>query len=384
MKPKLRNLIICTLFIAVVPLANANIDTTEVRIKELGRIATVRDNQLVGYGIVTGLAGSGDTIRFAATFQSISNTLDSFGVDIDPKNLRGRNAAAVMITASLPPFARSGDKLDVNITSMGDARSLVGGTLIRSHLLGPDGNLYALAQGPLLVGGFSYDLFGNLIQKNHPTAAHITGGAVVERTVNTELINGRGEMSYVLHDPDFTTANRVANSINIKFGAGLARATDASRVSIKVPDSSQNNVVSFIAQIEALMIQPDRHAKVVVNERTGTVVAGGNVRISSVSITHGDLKIVIDTEYQVSQPYGNMGFFNYNTESNSNARTVVVPQTTIDVTEDAPMSVTLPGNSTVSDLVSALNKVKATSRDIITILQTVKRAGALHAELIVQ
>lgn len=377
-------IIVCVISMLMSVAAAADIQTAQVRIKELGRIANVRDNQLTGYGLVTGLAGSGDSSRFAATFQSISNILENFGVESDPKKLAGRNAAAVMITANLPPFARPGDKLDVNITSLGDARSLVGGTLLRAHLLGPDGKIYALAQGQVLVGGYSYDLYGNLVQKNHPTAAYITSGAVVERAVATELVNGRGEMEYVLHDPDFTTANRVADSINKRFGGKIARARDASRIVVKVPQFNQNNVVAFITQVEALTIEPDRSARVVVNERTGTVVAGGEVRITNVSITHGDLKLVIDTEYSVSQPYPGFGFFNYNNEANPNVQTVVVPQTTIDVTESAPMKVSLPGNSTVSDLVAALNKVKATSRDIITILQTVKRAGALHAELIVQ
>jgi flagellar P-ring protein precursor FlgI len=170
----------------------------------------------------------------------------------------------------------------------------------------------------------------------------------------------------------------------MRFGQNLARAVDAGRITVKVPSVNQNNIVAFITQIEAITVEPDQHAKVVVNERTGTVVAGGEVTLSNVSITHGDLKLVIDTEYQVSQPYPGYGFYNFNNEANPNERTVVVPQTSIEVTENAPMTVTLPGNSTVSDLVSALNKVKATSRDIITILQTVKRAGALHAELIVQ
>lgn len=355
----------------------ASVQKDTYRIKQLCRLSSVRDNSLVGYGLVTGLAGTGDTARTAATFQSMSNVLEKFGVIVSPREIRGRNVAAVMIVATLPPFARSGDKMDVNITSLGDARSLVGGTLLRTHLKGPDGKVYALAQGPVSVGGFSYDLNGNVIQKNHPTAAYISGGAVVEKTVDTELMDGHNEIEYVLFDPDFTTANRIADSINDDFSVQLAKALDAGRIKIKVPPRLRDNVVRFITEIENIRVEPDRLARVVVNERTGTVVAGGNVTVSDVSITHGDLKLIINTEYDVSQPS-----FVY--RSGDDVRTEVVPKTTIEATEEQPMTVNITGSTTVADLVSALNKVKATSRDVITILQTIKRAGGLHAELIIQ
>lgn len=348
-----------------------------VRVKELSRVKGVRDNALVGYGIVSGLAGTGDSLRSEATFQSISNLLQSFGVNVLPNQIQSRNAAAVMVASKLPAFSQPGDELDVNVTSIGDARSLVGGTLLLTHLSGPDGKIYALAQGPVSVGGFKYDLNGNVVQKNHPTAAHIPSGAHVERATNTQLTDDQGQLQYILFNPDFTTANRVVESMNASFGDSIAHAIDAGRVAVQVPENYQSNLVSFLTKAENLLVEPDRRAKVVINERTGTVISGGDVRLSQVSITHGDLKVSINTEYIVSQPV-------FVRETGSDVRTQVVPDTTIEVTEVEPISVSMPNNTSVTDLVAALNKVRASSRDIITILQGVKRAGALHAELIIQ
>lgn len=348
-----------------------------IRIKDLARLGSARDNALVGYGLVTGLAGTGDSPRSTATQQSISNTLLRFGVNVPTDHLRSRNAAAVMVTTTLPAYARPGDKLDVNVTTLADARSLVGGTLLLTHLIGPDGRIYALAQGPLSVGGFHYDLNGNLVQKNHPTSASIPDGATVERSVDAPIADARGTVEFVLDAPDFTTANRIADALNGSFGFSTAQAIDARRVEILVPQSRQSNVVSFITDAENLVIAPDQRAKIVINERTGTVVSGGNVRISPVSITHGNLKVAISTEFIVSQPMAVI-------ETGPGVRTAVVPQTAIEATEAGSVSVTLPVESSVGDLVGALNRVRATSRDIITILQAIKRAGALHAELIIQ
>ena len=348
-----------------------------VRLKDLCRIAGVKDNALVGYGIVTGLAGTGDSVRSGATMQSIKNVLLGFGVNVPLDDVRSRNAAAVMVTTTLPPYAQQGDKLDINVTSVGDARSLVGGTLLLTHLVGADQKIYALAQGPMSVGGFSYDLNGNLVQKNHPTAASIPGGATVERSLNTSLVNASGAVQYILHEPDFATADRIVNAINLEIGAGHARALDAARISVSVPESSKQNLVGFLSRIESTEVMPDLPSRVVVNERTGTVVAGGNVRIAPVTITHGDLNVAISTEFIVSQPF-------LVADTGQNVRTQVVPQTEVTVEEDEAISLSLPKHSTVAELVTALNKVKASSRDIITILQSVKRAGALHAELVIQ
>ena len=348
-----------------------------VRVKELCRLSNARDNALVGYGIVTGLAGTGDSARSYASLQSLSNVLKRFGIHISPSQLRSRNTATVILTSTLTPYLRPGDKIDVNVTSLGDARSIVGGTLMLTHLTGPDGQIYALAQGPVSVGGFTFDLFGNKVQKNHPTSATIPGGATVERPIQTNILSDSGNIEFVLFDPDFTTANRLANSLNNKFNGKIAKAIDASRIEVIVPDSRKNNIVDFLTRIESITINPDIRATVVINERTGTVVSGGNVSLSKVSITHGELKVAIKTDYLVSQPT----FVRF---TGDNVRTQVVPRTDINVDEMGPISVSLPEGASVTDLVSALNKVNASSRDIITILQAIKRAGALHAELIIQ
>lgn len=374
-----KSIFIATIIAVFCSLAGVGFATTEtgIRIKELGRIKGVRDNPLIGYGIITGLAGTGDSLRSEATFQSISNVLQTFGVNVLPSQIQSRNAAAVMVAAKLPAFAQPGDHLDINVTSIGDARSLVGGTLLLTHLTGPDGNIYALAQGPVSVGGFKYDLNGNVVQKNHPTAASIPNGASVEQALESTLLDAEGRLQIILFNPDFTTADRVATSINTTFDAQVAHAIDAGRVSVDVPAEFDSNLVSFLTRAENLLVEPDRRAKVVINERTGTVISGGDVRLSQVSITHGDLKVSINTEYTVSQP----GLVR---QTGSDVRTQVVPDTTIEIREVEPISVSMPNDTSVIDLVAALNQVKASSRDIITILQGVKRAGALHAELIIQ
>lgn len=353
-----------------------------VRIKDLARLANVQDTPLVGYGIVTGLAGTGDSRRNAATMQSMRNMLLRFGVNVSAESLRSRNSAVVMITSTLPAYSQSGDKLDVNVTSMGDARSLVGGTLMMAPLAISDSDIYAVAQGPLSVGGFSYGLNGNLVQKNHPTAAYIPDGAIVERALQTSIMDDRGIVSYKLYEPDFTTADRIANAIAQKLGAGRAKAVDAARIEIQVPENQRNQIVRFLTQVEGTSLVPDTPARVVVNERTGTVVSGGDVTISPITIAHGNLNVAISTEFSVSQPFG---VSNVIVDSSfSEVRTQVIPQTEIEVDEVSPMTVTLPTGSNVADLVTALNKVRATSRDVITILQGIKRAGALHAELVIQ
>lgn len=353
-----------------------------VRIKDLARLATVKDNALVGYGIVTGLAGTGDSTRNAATLRSVRNMLLRFGVNVREDTLRARNAAAVMVTATLPPYSLPGDKLDVNVSSIGDARSLVGGTLLLAPLAMSDRDIYAMAQGPVSVGGFSYDLNGNLIQKNHPTTAHIPNGATVNRAVESTIVDASGVVLYKLDEADFETANRIVDSLNAVLGPGKAKALDAARVEVFVPEGKRHDIVRFLTEVERTEVIPDIPSRVVINERTGTVVSGGDVVVSPVTVTHGNLSVAISTEYFVSQPFG-VGNTIIDSDL-STVRTQVIPQTNIEVTEDSPVSVFLPQGSRIADLVTALNKVKATSRDIITILQGVKRAGALHAELIIQ
>lgn len=353
-----------------------------VRIGDLARLASVKDHAIVGYGIVTGLAGTGDSMRNAVTLQSVHNMLMRFGVNVKSDALRARNSAAVMVTATLPPYSEAGDKLDVNVTSIGDARSLLGGTLVLTPLAAPDRSIYAMAQGPVSVGGYSYDMNGNLVQKNHPTAAYIPNGATVSRQVKTPIIDDAGTVLYKLYEPNFETANRIVDSLNAALGAGAARAKDAARVEVYVPEGKRNDLVRYLTRVEGTEVVPVTPARVVVNERTGMVVSGGNVVISPVTITHGNLSVAIRTEYSVSQPTIVGSYITGG--SLPNVQTQVVPNTTVNVTEELPVSVSLPTGSKVEDLVTALNKVKATSRDIITILQGIKRAGALHAELVIQ
>lgn len=352
-----------------------------VRLKDLGRIDGWRENMISGYGLVTGLAGTGDSSRNRATRQSIANVLAEFGLNLPSDQVQSRNVAAVMVMASLPPFAKPGSKLDVTVSSIGDARSLVGGALLLTPLKGPDDRVYVLAQGPVLVGGYSYDLFGNLVQKNHPTAGRIPGGGMIEVGAPTQELAPQGGALFVLAQADYTTASRVAEAINRAFGRRLAQPKDAASVEIVMPASeSRPDAVAFLTRIENLQIEPGGRARVVVNERTGTVVAGGDVRISRVTISHGDLKVSIATDFLVSQPYvpiiGRPG---------PGGRTVVVPQTRVDVSENESQSVTLAGKSnTVADLVNALAKIRTSPRDLIAILQGVIAAGAMHAELILQ
>jgi flagellar P-ring protein FlgI len=349
-----------------------------VRLKDLGRIDGVRDNMVVGYGLVTGLAGTGDSSRSQATLQTIVNALQSFGVNVTMSQLSTRNVAGVMVVATLPAYARPGDKLDVNVSSVGDAHSLSGGTLLMMPLYGPDKSVYALAQGPLAVGGYKYELNGNSVQRNHPTAGTISEGATVEKNVAARIVKDDNRIDVLLSDPDYTTASRVAEAVNANLQTPVARAVDAGRVAVDVPLPDRDRIVDFVARVENTIVQPDQRARVVVNERTGTVVSGGAVRISAVTVAHGNLRVSIVTDYLVSQPNG--AYVN----PGSQISTQVVPQTRIDANEDNVNVVSLPPDTRVAELVEALNKIKTNTRDVIAVLQSIKAAGALHAELILQ
>jgi flagellar P-ring protein precursor FlgI len=369
-------LAICTAAPAQTPRQAAADAQRDVRVKDLGKLQGWRDNALVGYGIVTGLAGTGDSATNRATRQAIANVLSQFNLTVAPEQIQSRNVAVVMVSAALPTFAREGDTLDVTVNSAGDARSLLGGSLLLTPLKAANGRIYALAQGPLSVGGYRYDANGNVVQKNHPTVGSVPGGAVVEVGVRAQMLAPEQNITFVLAEADYTTANRVAAAINQHLGAGLAQARDASGIEIKVPESHRGNLVSFFASIESVSVQPDRRAKVVINERTGTVVTGGDVRISKVAISHGDLKISIANQNTASQPVviGRGG---------PGVQTAIVTNTTVDVDESNGPGF-LAGGSTVSDLVQSLARLKTSTRDVISILRAVKAAGALHAELVVQ
>jgi len=339
-----------------------------VRIKDIAKIEGVRSNQLVGYGLVVGLDGTGDTQQTIFTAQSVANMLKRLGVDVPDGKIKVKNVAAVMLTAELPPFIRPGSKIDVVVSSLGDAKSLQGGTLLQTPLQAANGGVYAVAQGSISVGGFTAGGGGDSVTKNHTTVGRIPGGAIVEQAVPTTLTDGN-TINVLLNNPDFTTAVRVAKSIESNLGQGSAVALDAATVQVKT--GGAENVTSIIADIGELSVTQATIAKVIVNERTGTVVIGDSVRISPVAISHGNLTVEISTEYQVSQP----------SPVSETGDTVVVPQ--MSVTADEPKSklVHLQPGSTLDELVRALNELKVTPRDMVAILQALKQAGALHAEL---
>ncbi|MFT4826701.1 MAG: flagellar P-ring protein precursor FlgI [Cryomorphaceae bacterium] len=369
-----------TTLVALVALSMCLNSYSAIRLKELARIEGARDNDIVGYGIVVGLAGTGDSTRSKATMQSISNTLAQFGINISAEDVNSRNVASVIVTAKLPAFSQPGDAIDVNVSSLGDARSLVGGTLLMTPLKAVNDRVYALAQGQVSVGGFKFDFNGNVVQKNHPTVGMIPGGASVEQSTLANLVSPEGTINIILNSPDFTTANRVKQALNARLGDNSAAALHAGKIAVTVPPENFD-LVEMITLIEGIELTPDQVAKVVINERTGTVVSGGNVRIDDVTISHGEIKVVISTEYNVSQP--DFGGFN-RIGSAPGVRTVVVPNTTIDVTETVAAAVDLPSGTSISDLVTALRQIKTSTRDVITILQGIKTAGALHAQLIIQ
>ena len=347
-----------------------------LRVKELGKVQGWRENVLVGTGIVTGLAGTGDSPGNRATRQALSNVLSQFNLSVPPEQVNSRNVAVVMVSAALPATAREGDTLDVTVSSSGDARSLLGGTLLLAGLRAANGKTFALAQGPLSIGGHRYDANGNVVQKNHPTAGSIPNGATVELGMAAWQPAAREQVTFVLNEPDYTTASRVASAINAQLGAPLARARDAAGIEIDIPAPLRQDIVTFLARVENVAVEPDHRPRVVINERTGTVVAGGDVRIDPVAISHGDLKISIATQNTASQP----AYLGY---AGPGVSTAIVRNTQVDVEEPTGVGY-LSGAGTVSDLVQALARLRTSTRDIISILRAIKAAGALHAELVVQ
>lgn len=340
-----------------------------VRVKDIAHIQGDRINQLTGLGLIIGLAGTGDGSSSMANVQMIANMLERYGLTVAPRDLRTRNVAAVMVTAELPPFARNGDNIDVVVSSFGDAKSLQGGVLLMTPLRAADGEVYAVAQGSVSIGGFNVSGGGAKVQKNHATVGRIPNGATVEREVGASFTNGN-YLDLVLDSPDFTTVNRLVENINATFDTSVARALDKSTVEVLIPEEYQLDPVAFVARLEAIEVQPDTTAKVVINERTGTVVMGQNVRISTVAVAHGNLSVTITQSLEVSQPW-----------PDSPGTTQVIPESQIEVAEEDARLMVVPSGASVNDLVKALNGIGATPRDIIAILQAVKAAGALHGEL---
>ncbi|MEE8398748.1 MAG: flagellar basal body P-ring protein FlgI [Desulfobacterales bacterium] len=361
------------------------------RIKDISTFKGVRSNQLFGYGLVLGLNGTGDKGGTKFTIIGLVNMLEKMGIHVSAQDVKVNNVAAVIVSATLPPFARTGKKIDVTLSSIGDAKSLQGGTLLLTPLKAVDDKIYALAQGPLIVGGYvAGGSAGGGITKNHPTVARISGGATVEREIPLTL-KGKKEFTLVLNNPDFRTAVRIAEVIDVRFGDHLAMPLDPGTLQIKVPDRYRHTVVSLLADLGDLEVVPDAVARVIVNEKTGTVVIGENVRISKVAVAHGNLSIQIDEKQEVSQPqpFGTArsaeGATPVRMEGGAivapGGATIVTPESTVQIEEEKNSLILLSGGRSVGDLVRALNAIGVTPRDLITILQTLKAAGALQAQL---
>ncbi|WP_233061515.1 flagellar basal body P-ring protein FlgI [Parvularcula mediterranea] len=346
------------------------------RLKDITKIEGVRENQLIGYGLVVGLPGSGDRAQNALfTEQSVRSMLERFGVALDADQiLQTRNVAAVMVTAALPGFSRAGDKIDVTVSALGDARSLQGGTLLVTPLTAADGNVYAVAQGQLIIGGFQAQGAAGSISRGVPTQGRVPEGATVERELAFP-INDLDTVRLILKNPDFTTANRIASAIDNRLSGRFARAIDLATVEVQVPSDYRGEVTTMLADLESVDIETDEVARVVVDESSGTIVIGNNVRVSPVAIAHGNITIRISERPIPSQPspFSRVG------------ETVVVPRTDIQVEEDLGNGFrVIEPNVTLQELVDGLNAMGVTPRDMISILQTIKSSGALQAELVVQ
>lgn len=343
-------------------------DASVTRIKDIAKVQGVRSNQLMGYGLVVGLPGTGDSDDTRQMIQSTVSLLRNFGITVNAADLDSDNVAAVMVTATLPPFVREGDTIDVTVSSMGDADSIQGGTLLQTPLRAANGDVYAVAQGSISTGGFVAGRGNNRAQRNFPTAGNIPNGAIVERTLEDEL-GKNGQISLSLANSDFTTAARITNSINSAYG-NVAHAANPGRIDINIPNYYRTNIVQFVASIEELPVIPDNIAKVVVSERTGTIVMGGNVTVDECAITQGGLSIRINRTESLSQPNP----FSYGTS-------MIVKNVELNAREETSSSIVMPATTSVSDVIGALNAVGATPRDCISILQAMKAAGAIHAVL---
>ena len=339
-----------------------------VRIKDIATFSGVRDNQLIGYGLVVGLAGTGDKKDSVFTLSSMKNMMDRMGVGVDSSSLKIKNVASVMVTARMPVSAKPGTRLDVTVSSVGDATSLMGGVLLQTALKGVDGKISTLAQGALTVGGFSASGKAASTSKNVATVGIIPGGGIVERSIPFEF-NQQNKLTLNLRIGDFSTAQQIAERLNGAMGGPYARAVDATSVVMDVPPQYRNNLVPLMASVENLDVNPDTAAKVVVDEKTGTVVLGRDVRVSRAAVAHGNLQITVQESEQVSQP----GPF-------SQGQTVVTPQTEANIREEQRHLVMVEG-ATLQELVDGLNAIGATPRDLISILRAMQASGSLHADL---
>lgn len=380
-----RYLILSVIFLLVSSVAYA------ARIKDIAGIGGVRENQLIGYGLVVGLMGTGDDVKNGFTKETIANMLSRHGMSMRGRDPKAKNVAAVMVTAKLPPFAKTGTRIDVTVSSMGDATSLQGGTLMMSPLRAADGEVYAVAQGALVLGGFSAGGANASVTKNQTNVAIIANGALVEREVKYTVFGQERKFTINLFQPDFTTAKRLADAVTGKFQGTEAKAVDSSTVLVNLGSSFAGNIVERISDLENIDVSVDNVAVVVMNEKTGTVVMGENVRISTVAIAHGNLSIQIKEDVKVSQP---LPFSPKPPDGSKQTRnkkdgtivapggqTVVTKDTSVTATEEKKQLMVVPRGVTIQDVVMALNAIGVTPRDLITIIQTIKAAGALQADL---
>ena len=385
-------LALCLAASGIAPSAFA-VDTNRVvLVRDITSVQGVRDNLLVGYGLVVGLRGTGDTQQTIFTVQTLANAMQKMGVLITPGTVVVKNVAAVFVTASLPPFARPGAKLDVTVGSIGDARSLDGGVLLMSALPGPDGQVYAEAQGPLVLGGYSAGNGTNRKEVNAANTGTIPDGAIIERDTAVDL-SGFKTVSLLLHNPDFTTATDIAAAVNGEFHRTVATALDSRRVDIDVADASATSVPMLIARVQNLSLKVHTPAKIIINERTGTIVMGGNVKLSPVSVIHGSLSIEVVTTYTAVQP-GLIAGPQSGPYTNGQPGVaggqpilpppVLVPQTTVNVNDGPAQSMRLDEGANVDELVDGLHAIGTTARDVIAILQAIKAEGGMQADLEVQ
>ncbi len=369
-------LALCAAFLLLTTYAVAADTDRQVMVRDITNVDGVRDNLLVGYGLVTGLRGTGDTQQTIFTVQTLANAMQKMGVLIPPSTVVVKNVAAVFITALLPPFARPGAKLDVTVSSVGDAHSLEGGVLLMSALHGPDGLIYAEAQGPLIMGGYVAGSGTNRKEVNAANVGMIPDGAIIERDTAVDL-KGFKTVSLLLRNPDFATATEIAEAVNREFHKPVASALDSRRIDIDVADASAQSVPLLIARVQSLMLNVHTPAKIVINERTGTIVMGGNVKLSPVSVIHGSLSIQVVTSYEVVQP----GML---PNQRTPAQPVLVPETRLNVNEGPAQSMRLDEGANVEELVNGLHAIGTTARDVVAILQAIKAEGGIQADLEVQ
>jgi len=351
--------------------AIAPVGGVAARLKDLASLEGVRDNQLIGYGLVVGLNGTGDKQQTVFSVQTLANMLKRMGVTVDPTLIAIHNAAGVMVTADLPPFAQPGTRIDITAAAIGDAKNLQGGLLLMTPLKAADGQVYAVAQGSIMTGGFSAGRGGNTQTVNHPTVGRLPGGAIVERAPPS--VAPTSHLKLQLHEADFTTASHIVEALNHRFttdGVPVARAESSAVVVVEVPPAYSSRPVEFIADMESVTVEADHPAKIVINERTGTIVIGKEVRISPIAIMHGALSVQVRTTVEVSQP-----------SPLGSGTTAVVPQVSVAAKEEKARNIILEKGATVEELVRALQAIGLTPRDVIAILQNMRSAGALDAEI---